>query len=200
MSARSSKLPRAASIAAAVLAFAASSLGAQGGAGGFAGARGSGGTVTAREHPTIPVQTVRALVATHHADIANGTSDNNILTLMIDSNGNYIGSAASKANIIVARTAAPNGDAAAAVSSGGARGAGGGGGFISAAPTGAVASTTPGGVIATSSEPGKMTFVGIGTVDATLVQDMFFMSYEAGEVAPNALRVRFVILKNGVPK
>jgi hypothetical protein len=45
-----------------------------------------------------------------------------------------------------------------------------------------------------------MTFAGIGTVDASLVQDIFSTSYEAGEVAPNALRVRFVVLKSGVPK
>ena len=45
-----------------------------------------------------------------------------------------------------------------------------------------------------------MTFAGIGTVDASLVQDMFTTRYEAGEVATSALIVRFVILKSGVPK
>ena len=71
------------------------------------------------------VQTVRALVAAHHADVANGTSEDNILTLMIDSNGNYVGSATSKANI-VARVA-PSGDTVVAMGAGGARGGGGGG-------------------------------------------------------------------------
>ena len=198
MNARSLRRSLSAPLAVGVLALTASSLVAQGGgAGGFGGARGSGGAVVAREHPTIPVQAVRALVAAHHADIANGTSDSNILTLMIDSNGNYVGSAASKVNI-VARAVAPRGDTVGAVGAGsGARG--GGGGFISAAPAGAVASVSPSSATG-GDEPRKMTFDGIGTVDANLVQSMFFMAYEAGEVAPNALRVRFVILKAGVPK
>ena len=55
-------------------------------------------------------------------------------------------------------------------------------------------------VATASGEPGKLNFVGIGTVDASLVQDMFWTNYEAGEVSANALRVRFVILKSGVPK
>ena len=194
-------LTRSARLAAAALALVASSLAAQGGgAGGFvAGARGSGGSVVARQHATIAVETVRALVAAHHADVANGTSDSNVLTLMIDSNGNYVGSAATKANI-VARVA-PSGDTVVAMGVGGARGAGGGGagGVISAAPAGGVARMSA----ATASpvgEGGKMTFAGIGTVDASLVQDMFTTRYEAGEVATSALIVRFVILKSGVPK
>ena len=193
MHTRHPQLSRATQISAAALVLFATSLCAQsGGAGGFVGgARGSGGAVVAREHATIPAQTVRALVAAHHPDVGNGTSEDNILTLMIDSNGNYVGSASSKANIISA-------------SAGGARGAGGGGGFITAAPAGAVARSGGGGgataVAAASGEPGKLNFVGIGTVDASLVQDVFWTNYEAGEVSPNALRVRFVILKNGVPK
>ena len=196
MSARHFRLTLAAPLAAGALALATSSLAAQGGgargAGGFVG-RG-GGTAT---HVTIPAQTVRALIAAHHADIANGTSEDNILTLMIDSNGNYVGSAATKANIVARAT--PTGDTVVAVGAG-ARGAGGGaGGVITAAPVGGVArissaTATPAG------EAGKMTFAGIGTVDASLVQDIFSTSYEAGEVAPNALRVRFVVLKSGVPK
>jgi len=197
MSARHFRLTLAAPFAAGALALATSSLAAQGGgargAGGFVG-RG-GGTVT--PHATIPAQTVRALIAAHHADIANGTSEDNILTLMIDSNGNYVGSAATKANIVARAT--PTGDTVVAVGAG-ARGAGGGaGGVITAAPAGAVA--RGGFATATSvGEAGKMTFAGIGTVDASLVQDIFSTSYEAGEVAPNALRVRFVVLKSGVPK
>ena len=178
MHTRHSQLSRATQISAAALVLFATSLCAQGGgAGGFVGgARGSGGAVVAREHATIPAQTVRALVAAHHPDVGNGTSEDNILTLMIDSNGNYVGSASSKANIISA-------------SAGGARGAGGGAGG-----GGATAVATA------SAEPGKLNFVGIGTVDASLVQDMFWTNYEAGEVSANALRVRFVILKSGVPK
>jgi len=197
MHTRHPQLSRATQISAAALVLFATSLCAQsGGAGGFVGgARGSGGAVVAREHATIPAQTVRALVAAHHPDVGNGTSEDNILTLMIDSNGNYVGSASSKANIISA-------------SAGGARGAGGGagggGGFITAAPAGAVARGGGGGgataVATASGEPGKLNFVGIGTVDASLVQDMFWTNYEAGEVSANALRVRFVILKSGVPK
>ena len=197
MHTRHPQLSRATQISAAALVLFATSLCAQGGgAGGFVGgARGSGGAVVAREHATIPAQTVRALIAAHHPDVGNGSSEDNILTLMIDSNGNYVGSASSKANIISA-------------SAGGARGAGGGagggGGFITAAPAGAVARSGGGGgataVAAASGEPGKLNFVGIGTVDASLVQDVFWTNYEAGEVSPNALRVRFVILKSGVPK
>ena len=191
MSARSFRLSLSAPLIAGAIALSVSSLAAQGGgAGGFVGGRGAGGTVVAREHPTIPAATVRALIAAHHADVAAGTSDANILTLMIDSNGNYVGSAATKANVITA-------------TGGGARGAGGGG-VVTAAPAGGagpVAGTAT-ATISPSASPdaGKMTFAGIGTVDANLVQDIFSTAYEAGEVAPNALRVRFVILKNGVPK
>jgi hypothetical protein len=136
MSARHFRLTLAAPFAAGAIALATSSLAAQGGgargAGGFVG-RG-GGTVHTR---TIPAQTVRALIAAHHADIANGTSEDNILTLMIDSNGNYVGSAATKANIVARVT--PTGDTVVAVGAG-ARGAGGGaGGVITAAPVGGVA-------------------------------------------------------------
>lgn len=194
---RHPQLARAMQISAAALVLSASSLCAQGGgAGGFVGgARGSGGAVVAREHATIPAQTVRALVAAHHPDVSNGTSEDNILTLMIDSNGNYVGSASSKANIISASAGGARG-------SGG--GAGGGGGFITAAPAGAVARGGGGGggsaVAAASGEPGKLNFVGIGTVDASLVQDIFWTNYDAGDISTNALRVRFVILKSGVPK
>jgi len=200
MHTRHSQLSRATQISAAALVLFATSLCAQGGgAGGFVGgARGSGGAVVAREHATIPAQTVRALVAAHHPDVGNGTSEDNILTLMIDSNGNYVGSASSKANIISASAGGARG------AGGGAGGAGGGGGFITAAPAGAVARGGGGGgataVATASAEPGKLNFVGIGTVDASLVQDMFWTNYEAGEVSANALRVRFVILKSGVPK
>jgi hypothetical protein len=198
MSARHFRLALSAPLAAGALAIAASSLAAQGG-----GARGAGGFVgrgggAATQHVAIPPQTVRALIAAHHADIANGTSEDNILTLMIDSNGNYVGSAATKANVVM--RVAPNGDTIVATGVGGARGAGGGGagGVITAAPTGGIARVSA--ATATPVGEGKMTFAGIGTVDASLVQDMFTTSYEAGEIAPNALHVRFVILKNGVPK
>ena len=66
------------------------------------------------QHATIPAETVRALVAAHHPDVANGTSEDNMLTLMIDSNGNYVGSASSKANIVSA-TAAVRAELAAAL-------------------------------------------------------------------------------------
>jgi len=198
MLARHSRLPLSAALAAGALAIAASSLAAQGGGGGFGGARGAGGVVVAREHPTIPAQTVRAFIAAHHADIANGKSEDNMLTLMIDSNGNYVGSAATKANVVM--RVAPNGDTIVATGVG-ARGAGGGGagGFIAAAPASGVASVSS-ATATPVGQGGSMTFAGIGTVDARLVQDIFTTSYDAGEVAPNALRVRFVILKSGVPK
>ena len=100
--------------------------------------------------PDDPMQTVRALVAAHHADVANGTSEDNILTLMIDSNGNYVGSATSKGNV-VARVA-PSGENVATATASGARGAGGGGGaVIAAAPAGAVARGAGGGFATTAS-------------------------------------------------
>src|SRR6476620_8456542 len=154
MSARQFRLALSAPLAAGALAIAASSLTAQGGgAGGFVA---RGGPGAAASHPTILPQTVRALIAAHHPDIASGTSEDNILTLMMDSNGNYVGSAATKANV-VARVA-PNGDTIIVAAAGGARGAGGGASAVmTAAPAGAIArgssaSATPGG------EGGKMTF------------------------------------------
>jgi hypothetical protein len=204
MSVLSFRLSLSAPLVAGALALSVSSLWAQGsgGTGGFSGARGAGGTVVAREHPTIPAATIRAVIGAHHPDVAAGTSDANILTLMMDSNGNYVGSAATKASV-VARVA-PSGENT-VTATGGARGSGSGaGGFVTASPTGG-AGPVAGTATATISPvgtpgAGKMTFAGIGDVDASLVQDIFSTSYEAGEVAPNALRVRFVILKNGVPK
>ena len=202
MSARSLRLSLSAPLVAGALALSVSSLCAHGG-GGVGGARGAGGMVVAREHPTIPAATVRSLIATHHADVAAGTSDANLVTLMMDSNGNFIGSSATKANIIA--RVAPSGENTVTATGGGARGGGGAGGFITAAPasgTSAVGGGTATATISpsTSPEANKVTYAGIGTVDASLIQDVFSMNYEAGEVAPNAVRVRFVILKNGVPK
>jgi hypothetical protein len=193
MTARHTRLTLSAPLAAAALAVALPALGAQAaGGGGFVAAR----AVSAPTHTTIPLETVRALVAAHHPDIIVGTSDANILILMIDSNGGYVGSAATKTTVVAA-------------SAGGAAGAGG---VFAAAPTsaatttagargaGGVAGGTMGAVAATAGGEGKMTFAGIGTVDANLVQDLFWNNYEAGEIGPNALRVRFVILKSGLPK
>ena len=127
-------------LAAAALVLVASSLAAQGGgAGGFVGgARGSGGSVVARRHATIRWKQF-APSSPRITPTSPTELEDNILTLMIDSNGNYVGSASSKANI-VARVA-PSGDTVVAMGAGGARGAGGGGagGVISAAPAGGVA-------------------------------------------------------------
>ena len=186
MTARRSRYLLAASLAA--LSAATLPLGAQGGAGGAVIARTASPTLASQNHIAIPAQTVKALIAAHHADLANGTSDATILTLMIDSNGNYIGSAATKPTM-VARALAPTAGSVAPA----AAPAGGSGGVIVAA---SVASANP----SAAGEPQKMTFSGIGSVDASLVQDLFWTNYEAGEVSPGALRVRFVVLKNAPPK
>jgi hypothetical protein len=181
-----------ASLAAGALAIALPTLGAQAARGGGFVARGG-----VRPHVTIPLDAVRTLVAAHHADIINGTSDANILTLMLDSNGGYVGSAATKAAVVTAAAVAPSGENAVAAPAAGARGRGGA--IVAATATGP-ASAEGGLTVAPSGAGGTMTFAGIGTVDASLVEDLFWTNYEAGEIGPNALRVRFVILKSGVPK
>ena len=197
MFARHLRLTLSAPLAAGALAIAFPAVGAQGGGAGGLVARGGGGTIAARPHATIPLDAVRTLVATHHADIVNGTSDANILTLMLDSNGGYVGSAATKAAVVTAAAVAPSGENAVAAPGAGARGRGG----VIVAATSAGAASASGEVTAARSPgSGTMTFAGIGTVDASLVQDLFWTNYEPGEIGPNALRVRFVILKSGVPK
>jgi hypothetical protein len=195
----------AAALAAGMLVVAAPLVIAQsGGAGGFIVARPDGGAVTARSHITVPVQTVRTLIAAHHADVAAGTSDANTLTLMIDSNGDYVGSSATHAVAVIRPAGAPTAENSVSAAGGATSGTATGstaGGFVVAAPTATATMSAGGaGVVAGSAEAGKMTFAGIGTVDASLVQDLFWTNYEAGEVSANALRIRFVILKNGTPR
>ena len=45
-----------------------------------------------------------------------------------------------------------------------------------------------------------MTLAGIGEVDPRLIQDMYFQTYEPGEVSMNAIRIRFVTLTGRVMK
>ena len=158
-------------------------------------------SVVARQHATIPVQTVRALVAAHHADVANGTSEDNMLTLMIDSNGNYVGSAQAKQTSSRAsrRMATPSSRELAerAVLAEVA------GGVIAAAPAGAVARGGGGGATLSSPravKPGKTEFRrdrhGRRQPRARHVHH----ELRSRRSRTNALRVRFVILKSGVPK
>jgi hypothetical protein len=146
---------------------------------------------------------VRLLLAAHHPAIVDGISDDNSITIILASNGAYLASSSTKAPIATAAVARGGGGGGGGVmiaASGGARSGGGGG--AGGAAGGFAARGTSGGSIATASPTpagevrrvGQMTFPGIGTLDADVVHDTYFTSYEAGELVANPVRVRFVVL------
>ena len=147
---------------------------------------------------------VRLLLAAHHPAIVDGISDDNSMTIILASNGAYLASSSTKAPIAAGGVARSGGGGAGGVivaaaggggRSGGAGGAGGAAGGFAARGTSdgstATASPTPAGEVR---RVGQMTFPGIGTIDADVVHDTYFTSYEAGELVANPVRVRFVVL------
>jgi hypothetical protein len=149
---------------------------------------GTGGVIratvspTAAPHRDIPAVAARALIAAHHADVVDGSVDPAIVTLVLDAGNNYVASAVSKPAVVVQGA---NGSFAAA------------GGFVVATPTVAPSGTGgTGGTAGDGATPrATMTIAGIGPIDPTAVEEMFWTTYPAGEIAPVAVRVHFVILK-----
>lgn len=164
---------------------------------------------------------VRALIASHHPDVLRGVSEDNSLTIVLASNGDLVVSGTSKvalgavARVSLAPTSAGGAYAEAAPARATAAfmdsavvaaklAAAGQGGGVSAMParTGDGAGAEMGAVKAAlvASQGGMMTLAGVGSVDASLVQDMYFTNYDAGVVSVNPLHVRFVILRGNSMK
>lgn len=154
---------------------------------------------------------VRLLLAAHHPAIVDGLSDDNTVTIILASNGSYLASGASKSVMPSAAAGARSGGGGAGgmivAAGGGGSGAGsGGGGAVASGGTGGVggfvARGTAGSATASAAPAsagevrkiGQMTFPGIGTIDADIVHDMFWTTYEGGELVANPVRVRFVVL------
>ena len=148
-----------------------------------------GGTIRARvagagSVTRLPVEQVRAIVAAHLPAVASGASQDNLVTLIFDSNGEFVASGSAKiegavmlraggaaAGGAAARTRAPGGDSSTAVGAG-AR-------------------------VRSAERPGELMQVeGIGAVDPRLVHEMYSVAYDAGEISANAIRLR-VIKLNG---
>jgi len=147
-----------------------------------------GGFVRAAEpagdHVRLSADQVRAELVAHHAAVVAGTSDDNTVTIILSSSGDYVTSGTSTEATPVLRAAAATGAVAGGVvaASGGSAAAG------PIARARLVPDTAP-------AEPHFMTFAGVGTVDASLVKEIYSRAYAAGEVSANAIRVRLVILK-----
>jgi hypothetical protein len=172
---------------------------------------GAGGVIraTLTEVPVdrihLSTDQVRLLLAAHHPAIVDGASDDNSITIILASNGSYLASSATKVPMAAGAVARGGGGMVVAAAGGGARsggaggavaagGGGGAGGFVARGTSGgttATASPTPAGEVR---RIGQMTFPGIGTLDADVVHDTYWTSYEAGELVANPVRVRFVVL------
>lgn len=177
---------------------------------------GAGGVIraTLTEVPVdrihLSTDQVRLLLAAHHPAIVDGASDDNSITIILASNGSYLASSATKVPMAAGAVARGGGGMVVAAAGGGARsggaggaggavaagggGVGGAGGFVARGGSGAVAATAAPTTAGEVRRPGQMTFPGIGTLDADVVHDTYWTSYEAGELVANPVRVRFVVL------
>lgn len=181
-------------------------------------ARTYAGTVSAARVPAnrieLSAQQVRELVAARHPGIVAGTTEDNTVTIVLGPNGEILATAASRSTggvlraeagivafrnpeevsdaeraarakmergTVLLRTTGPSGEVATNVSS-------------DERAARAKAETTLVMLRATEQSAGTMHLVGIGDIDGKLVQDMYWKSYEPGQVGPSATRVRFVML------
>jgi hypothetical protein len=136
---------------------------------------------------------VRLLLAAHHPAIVDGVSDDNSITIILASNGSYLASSATKVPMAAGAVARGGGGMVVAATGGGAR-SGGAGGFVARGGSGGAAAPAAPTVAGEVRKPGQMTFAGIGTLDADVVHDTYWTSYEAGELVANPVRVHFVVL------
>ncbi len=136
----------------------------------------------------LTAEQTRAFIAAHHPAIAAGTSDDDMVTLIVDLNGNYITSASSKApttvspavaNAVTAATRLLDSTQAVAATP------------RLTAVAGALATIAP---TQADGQPRMVAFDGIGSVDARLIRAMSVHNYAAGDVSANAVRVRVVAL------
>lgn len=124
--------------------------------------------------PIITQEFIRAVIAAHHPSILNGDADLNRVNIVIDRNGEYVSSSATKVEL----TEVP---------------AGGGGVFASGGAGGASA-----GAIATAratmmrdTAPSPQLY----GIDRSLISANGMMSLPAGQIGPNRLMIGWVKLK-----
>jgi beta-lactamase regulating signal transducer with metallopeptidase domain len=185
-----------------------------------AAASGAGGVIRARvaaapaNRIKLSEDQVRSLIAAHHPDVLRGASEDNMATIVLASNGEYVVSGTTKAafaGAVIARSPAAERDIAATRAAAEAAGA-----YAAVAPV--VLRDTSAAVgnrerdIAAASDRGRvmaaavaqtqgmLALPGVGSVDPSLIQDMYTTSYDAGIVSVNALRVRFVVLRGSSMK
>lgn len=155
-------------------------------AGGIIRAR-SGGAATIER---LPVEQVRAIVAAHLPSIASGASEDNMVTLIFDSNGEFVtgGSAKVEGDVVIRAGGASAG--AVAMTSGSIARTRTGGDSVIATPV--VRERTQ----ANERPAGLLQIEGVGAVDPKLIHEMYMTSYAAGTISPNPVRLR-VIRLNG---
>jgi beta-lactamase regulating signal transducer with metallopeptidase domain len=133
---------------------------------------------------------MRKLLMSQHAGIANGTSDDNMLTVVLASNGEIVASGSGKVAVAAARA-------------GGSAGGGEGTGVRVLVGTGVPAAGGERRASALKSEGGSaeagpssnmIKFPGIGEIDRSLIKDQYVRAYDEGQVSPGRLMVRVVTL------
>ena len=195
--------PILASLPFAALAFGATALAAQtptppasAGAGGFVRAA---AVAPPADRIQLSQDQMRALLTARHPDIASGKSEDNLLTVVLASNGEVVLSGTSRVSI--ARSSGAGGSAG--------RVASGGGAVARLAPTAATATATGGDagaptpVVVKKAEgfgagagaaSGFATFPGVGNIDRSLIKDQYRMAFDAGQVSAGTLIVVVVTL------
>jgi hypothetical protein len=157
---------------------------------------GAGGVIVRAIGPTpadrilLTNDDMKKLLSSHHAGIVNGTSDDNMLTVVLASNGEIVASGSGQ--VAVAATRATGGAA---------------GGEVrvvarAAAPTAATAGgemkerrvRSEGGSAEAGPSSNMMKLPGIGEIDRSLIKDQYMKAYDEGEVSPGRLMVRVVTL------
>ena len=135
----------------------------------------------------LTTEQVRALIAEHHPAIASGSSADNNVSIILDSNGAYVtGGSAVIENVSMARGRGGMATVTPPIPNGGvvrARVDGGGG-----APS--ARSGGPG----TGSAPRQLEVPGVGTIDGSVIRGVYWQVFEAGEVSVNPLRVQVITL------
>jgi len=150
---------------------------------------------------------VRAVIASRYPGVADGTSDDNYLTVVISSTGQLVATGMSqittfaKAKLVATKEPLDSADRALveqklamAVRTASAGTVTNTITLDSAARADREKTLVAKAMITTENQAGMMTLPGVGQVDASLVRDQYMLSYEPGELAPKSLRVRVVTI------
>lgn len=155
---------------------------------------------TATTITRIPVEQVRAIIASHLPAVTSGASDDNLVTLIFDSNGEFVSGGSAKVDgpVVVSDGNAEAGLAVRRIGVGGSASAG----------VAVMRDREPGadsvlvGSVArarvrSADGPSRLLQVeGVGEIDSSLIHEMYMTSYAAGQISANAVRLR-VIRLNG---